>query len=188
MSDELSAAVAAIMGRYHFAGIQAEAVRSLLAALERRELASGAVLFPERSHGSEMFFLTAGRVRITRTDHLGQLHHLADVDAPDLIGQLSLIDNSTRSATATAEGPVTVRVLTRTVYAGLWNATTPAASALRRLLLAALHEQLDRAQARWARTAEARPRPTPSVAAPQLDPDDLVEDELIRSLGEDISR
>lgn len=188
MSDDLSAAVTAIMGRYHFAGIHAEAVAALLGSLERRELAPGTVLFPERSHGNEMFFLTAGRVRISRTDHLGQLHHLADVEAPDLIGQLSLIDNSTRSATATALGPVTVRVLTRGVYAGLWNATTPAASALRRLLLAALHEQLDRAQARWAQTAEARPRPPAAPPTPDLAPDDLVEDELIRSLGEDIAR
>lgn len=188
MSDELSVAVAAILGRYHFAGVQAGPVRELLASLERRELAPGTVLFPERSHGSEMFFLTAGKVHISRTDHLGQLHHLADVEAPDLIGQLSLIDNSTRSATATALGPVTVRVLTRGTYASLWNSPTPAASALRRLLLAALHEQLDRAQTRWAQTAESRPRPAPAVAAPALDPDDLVEDELVRSLGEDIAR
>lgn len=178
----------ALLDRFQYAGVRQDAVEALLGQCEERSLANGEVLCKERSHGNEMYVLVQGRVRLTRLDRLGEPQLLTTLHAPDLIGPLALIDNAVRSATVTADGAILVRVLPRLVYATLWNAPTLAGSALRRLLLAALHEQLTRAHQAW--TGRLNPAPPPRARVPTVvveDDADDVDDELLFGLKRDIT-
>ena len=180
---------AAILGRFPFAGIDADAVASLLNHCEERRIVSGEVVCKERTHGDEMYLLVQGRVRLTRLDNRGEPLHLTSRQAPDILGALALIDNALRSATVAAEGDVVVRVLPRSVYATLWNAPTLAGSALRRLLLAALHEQLSRAHQIWtgqAKAGDGAAEPgRPGVVT--ITVEDEYDDELLFGLKRDIT-
>lgn len=186
---DVSDLVTALLGRFMFAGVERDAVESLLSHCEERRLAAGEVVLKERTHGDEMYILAHGRVHLTRLDHRGEPIALATRHAPDIIGALSLIDNALRSATVVADGDIVLRVVPRGLYASLWNAPTIAGSALRRLLLAALHEQLSQAHLAWTGHSrpEARAVTLPSGAFAAIGTQDEVDDDLIFGLKRDIT-
>ena len=148
MTDALLASARHLLQHHPFVGASAEALALVLQECTERTYRDDEVICRERTYGDEMWVLVAGRVKVLRKDIRGADHLIATVDAPDLIGPLSLIDNAIRSATVLADGPVLTRVLDRGTYIRLSNAATPAGAALRGLLLSSLHRQLSRTHAR----------------------------------------
>lgn len=172
MNTSLRSASEAILAAYPFAGGTPELVEGLLALCPELVLRDGDVLCRERSHGEEMYILLDGRVDVTKLDQRGATHLLTSLVAPDLIGQLALIDHAIRSATVVASGPAVVRVLDRRTYTRLCHSPTDEGATLRRLLLAALHQQLSRAHA----AATRKPLP-PRAGLVEIGETDLIEDE-----------
>jgi hypothetical protein len=75
-----------------------------------RQLRSGEVLFREGDHGSEVFVVTSGRVRVTRRERGGEVE-LGIVEVGEMLGKMSFLDRAPRSATVTALEPSEVAVL-----------------------------------------------------------------------------
>jgi len=60
---------------------------------------AGATLFKEGDHGDEMYVLQAGRVRLSRTIR-GKEQHLVDLGPGEFFGEMAILNNKPRSATA----------------------------------------------------------------------------------------
>lgn len=77
-----------------------------------RTYLKNSILFYEGERGEEVFFLTSGSVRITTTstqaaepqygETSGQVYELAVLKAGDIFGEMAVLDERPRSATATA--------------------------------------------------------------------------------------
>jgi CRP/FNR family cyclic AMP-dependent transcriptional regulator len=65
----------------------------------------GTVIFEEGQSGDKMYIIQAGVVRITKTID-GRVHQLAELVKGDFFGEMAIVSNITRSATATASGTV----------------------------------------------------------------------------------
>jgi CRP-like cAMP-binding protein len=88
-------------------------VEALLKVMQRRTYPPGAVLFERGSVGDEMFIILAGRIRIYTYDEYGNELTLRHYGQNDIFGELSPLDQGTRSASAAAAEPLEVLVLNR---------------------------------------------------------------------------
>ncbi|MDP2313480.1 MAG: cyclic nucleotide-binding domain-containing protein [Pseudomonadota bacterium] len=124
------------------------AIAALLASCAVRLLETRQVLFREREEGTGAYFLLRGRIGVARRDPRGVLLYVSTLEAPALLGHMSLVDGSPRSATCTALGPCVVAEMDRTRFRGLVDSGGPRGSALRRLLISAMSVQLKNANSR----------------------------------------
>lgn len=75
--------------------------RTMPTDMERRKQDAGSVIFQEGDSGDSAFIIADGEVEIVRGDRV-----IATVGKGEIIGELALIDNHPRMATARAVGPV----------------------------------------------------------------------------------
>lgn len=83
-----------------FADIHGDDLAPLAHAARPLRLASGEVVFGEGDHGEELFVIVSGAVQVTRGNEI-----LARMEAPEVFGELSVLDAGPRSATVTTQGP-----------------------------------------------------------------------------------
>ncbi|MGB0641617.1 MAG: Crp/Fnr family transcriptional regulator, partial [Myxococcota bacterium] len=122
------------------AALQRVLARGVYAAYE-----DGTVLCEEGSLGEELFFLVSGNISVQRKDAAGTNRILTHSTQPRIFGHMAVIDGSKRSATCTAQGPVELVTLSRTELDRLLSETSIPGTALRRLLIASLCDQLSNA-------------------------------------------
>ena len=72
----------------------------------------GRHIFRENDLGNEAYLLKTGRVKITKTGADGEQKTIATVGQGGIIGEMALIENQPRAATATALSETTVVVIT----------------------------------------------------------------------------
>ncbi|MDD5657898.1 MAG: cyclic nucleotide-binding domain-containing protein [Elusimicrobia bacterium] len=77
------------------------------------EFADGAVIFEEGSRGDSLFFVTGGKVRISKKVSSGQLKDLAILGPGDCFGEMALVEDVARSARASACGATALMRLHR---------------------------------------------------------------------------
>jgi CRP-like cAMP-binding protein len=68
------------------------------------EFTDGAVIFEEGGHGDSLYFVTSGRVRISKRVSAGEMKDLAILGPGDCFGEMALVDDVARSAQAAAVG------------------------------------------------------------------------------------
>ncbi len=93
--------------------------RALEALAERavdRSYRKGQAIFHEGDPGDAMFVLSEGLVKILVTSEDGDEMVLATLKAPDLFGEITLIDGGVRSATVEALEPTRVLAITRDTF------------------------------------------------------------------------
>lgn len=73
--------------------------------LRAKEFEPGAVVFQEGSTGMSLYFVSSGRVRISKSNSNGTSTDLAMLGPGDFFGEMALIEEATRSASAIALGP-----------------------------------------------------------------------------------
>ena len=73
--------------------------------LRIKELEPGAVIFQEGSTGMSLYFVSSGQVRISKSFSGGSSADLAMLGPGDFFGEMALIEEATRSASAIALGP-----------------------------------------------------------------------------------
>lgn len=73
--------------------------------LRIKELEPGAVIFQEGSTGMSLYFISSGRVRISKSGSDGSSADLAMLGPGDFFGEMALIEEATRSASAITLGP-----------------------------------------------------------------------------------
>ncbi|MEL6426880.1 MAG: Crp/Fnr family transcriptional regulator [Pseudomonadota bacterium] len=89
-----------------------ETRRTLLSRGARKVFEKDAVVFEQGLAGGSMLVIETGRVEITSIMESGRTVLLGHLGPGDLVGELTLLDRSPRSATVTAVRPVTGVLLT----------------------------------------------------------------------------
>jgi CRP-like cAMP-binding protein len=77
------------------------------------QLADGEILFNRDEPGDAFYVIESGNIRIFTHDEEGRELTLNTLGAEEAFGELALVDNSPRSASASAVGPTTLRKLDR---------------------------------------------------------------------------
>ena len=131
-----------LLSAHPYAGASVEALVSLLGRGERTPLPDGSVLCTEGEKGDSMWVLLQGQIKVLRTDVKGVERVLTVMKAPALVGHMSLVDNSPRSATCAAVGNSILVTLDRRSYNELITSPSREGTTLRRLLLSSLSKQL----------------------------------------------
>ncbi len=85
-----------------FAGLEDEDLESLLNVATRRKYPKDGVIFFENDVGEALFMIVTGRVKVTILSDDGREIILAMLSDNDFFGEMSLLDNEPRSATAIA--------------------------------------------------------------------------------------
>lgn len=110
-NDETTDIVELLAKIHIFAGLQPAYLRRIAAVGTREQHPSGATVFSEGSEGDKMYLILSGAVRISRqVPGLGE-EALAVLRAGNYFGEMSLIDESPRSADAKAHEATELLVL-----------------------------------------------------------------------------
>ncbi len=104
-----------------FAGFDEAQLRSVVAVLRARRVASGVTVFAEGERSSSLYILTAGAVGTSKRmglaaqgpDEPSRQKTLVHLSAPQFFGEMGLLSELARSATITAEGDCEILELTR---------------------------------------------------------------------------
>ena len=94
-----------------FEALDADAARDLRAAMTRRMVPRGHVVFAQGDPGNRLFVVLDGKVKISRFAPDGREATLALLGPGELFGELSLFDPGPRMATATAVTDATLASL-----------------------------------------------------------------------------
>jgi CRP-like cAMP-binding protein len=90
--------------------VQAE---SLSQSCSKRRYKRGDLIVEQNKNGNALYIILNGRVRVVMTDQKGREVILATLREGDYIGEMSLIDSQTHSATVSAEVVTDILVLER---------------------------------------------------------------------------
>jgi CRP-like cAMP-binding protein len=106
-----------LLQEIEFFGLHDEEDRKSLArVLDLVQLTDGARLFERGDRGGELYIVYSGRVEISIRDFAGEKIVLTVGEREDLFGELSLLDNRPRTASATALEDTTRIVLNRETF------------------------------------------------------------------------
>ncbi|MDX2102699.1 MAG: cyclic nucleotide-binding domain-containing protein [Alphaproteobacteria bacterium] len=103
--------------------------------LDRRVYAAGAVIFQEGRPGSDAFIVESGAVEISRTSGDRKVV-LGTIPAKGIFGEMALIDDKPRLATATAVGPTVCIVIPKAQINEMMAASPPFIRAVVKILIA----------------------------------------------------
>jgi CRP/FNR family transcriptional regulator, cyclic AMP receptor protein len=117
---------------------EAEVVASIVSV---RDLKDGEVLLPEGARDGLLHVIVGGRIAVARHDEHGSgwnvLYHL---DAGDLVGELSFMDDAPRYATLVASGATRVLVLNRRDFETLIERQPRVVYKMMRAIMRVAHE------------------------------------------------
>ena len=133
----------ALLGR----GVTPQQIEQLAQASVGQKVAAGHALMDEGERPSGLVFLLQGGVEIFKHGPDGQRQSLAKVEAPSLLGEMSLITDRPTSATVVATTECELQILTRAQFQRLIAADSIAAYKLVMTIagvLAQRLQQLDR--------------------------------------------
>lgn len=95
------------------------------AILERKGFGSGEIIFRQGETGNVAFVVQQGEVVIYRTDDEGEDNVLGTVGKGGIFGEMALIDDKPRMASARAEGQTTLIVVSRMAFRKKLDAADP---------------------------------------------------------------
>jgi CRP-like cAMP-binding protein len=122
-----------------FSGCSTKELNSIRQNLEAEVAKPGKVFCQEGEVGRECFLIVNGKASVKRNNR-----KVATLEAGDIFGELSLLDQSLRSATVTAETDVEVLILGQRQFNGLLDSVP----SLSRKVLATLATRLREADAK----------------------------------------
>ena len=94
-----------------FADLEDADLESLIAVATRRKFPKDSVIFFEHDPGESLFVILSGRVKVTILSDDGREIILSVLGEKDFFGEMSLLDNEPRSATAIAMEDTEVVIL-----------------------------------------------------------------------------
>ena len=97
-----------------FRSLSKRELRSIAAIIHKRDYQEGEYIFRKGQPGAAMFIIRAGEVEIIDHDGQDQETTLATLGADAFFGELALLDDSPRSATARARTTTEIYALFRT--------------------------------------------------------------------------
>lgn len=99
-----------------FGDISNAVMDSLLEQTEIRHYRSGQVLFEEGDAPNGLYIAISGKLIVDTIHQDGQRRKIAEVYAPDTVGELALLANSNRNSTVTAARESTLALLSRQAF------------------------------------------------------------------------
>ncbi|HHV55991.1 MAG TPA: Crp/Fnr family transcriptional regulator [Firmicutes bacterium] len=96
-----------------FAAFTDEELRAIIPLIVTRSCARGSVIFLENDPGDALYLIQSGLVRISCLAQDGRVKTLAVLSDGDFFGEMALVDDQPRSATAEALDTTTLLVLYR---------------------------------------------------------------------------
>ncbi len=95
-----------------------DALARLAASLEQKDYADGQTVFAEGDPGDSMYFIVRGCIRIEKRAQAASSVHkiLAVLEAGDYFGEMALLDQKPRSASAVAAGGTAILRLSKTAF------------------------------------------------------------------------
>lgn len=98
-------------------------------ALEKRDYKPGQIIFKQGDEGDEAYIIESGQIEIAKGNADAELV-IATVDVGGLIGEMALIDNSPRMATARAMKKTTCIVIPKRAFKKLMRDANPVLQAV----------------------------------------------------------
>jgi signal transduction histidine kinase len=86
-----------------FAGLHAEELLAVKQAAQEKSFAAGQQIFKEGDQGDGIYFVADGLVQISTVVEEGDQRVLTRIEPGDFFGEMAVVDNEPRSASATAE-------------------------------------------------------------------------------------
>ena len=117
-----------------FNGLDPEVRQRVMAATVPRSYRKRQLLFMENDPGDSLIMLRSGAVAVFRTSPTGERAILTVLRSPDVLGEVSLLDGSPRSASAEAIEDTTALALSRAAFLELVHANPPILDAVLRSL------------------------------------------------------
>jgi len=105
-----------------------EDVVKIIPLVEKRRFEAGRLIFHEGDEGGEMYFIDTGAVRLTRGDD-----EIAVLGPCDVLGEMALVSDRPRSATARARGDVSAWRMDRHDFEWLMEEVPALGESVRRL-------------------------------------------------------
>jgi CRP-like cAMP-binding protein len=102
-----------------FGALDDDAVGALAKQLVPRNYRKGQPLFHQGDPGTSLFIICEGAVAVFVTSENGDRMVLTTLGATDLLGEIALLDEGSRSASAEALEPTTALALSRTAFLDL---------------------------------------------------------------------
>ncbi len=99
-----------------FSDLLSEPLDIILSAALEQTLLSGDVLFHEGDEGGTLFVIDSGSIEVFKTIHESFDRVLITIKQGGVLGEMSFVDGSRRSAGARAIEPTQVRMLTRPAF------------------------------------------------------------------------
>jgi len=94
-----------------FSEVDRDILRSLVPAMSLRRLGRGEILFREGEEGDRSFILLVGRIKLRRKTTDGHENLIAVLGPGEMVGELTLLDQGPRGATAVAASKTELAVL-----------------------------------------------------------------------------
>ena len=102
--------------------------------IERRSFKDGEIVFREGELGSTAFLVQSGDVEISRVND-GEDEVLAIIGIGGIFGEMALIDEKPRMATAKVKGGATIMTITKMMYESKLKSSDPFIRGLLRILV-----------------------------------------------------
>jgi CRP-like cAMP-binding protein len=123
-----------------FSRLDADQLALLAGSLGSQSFDRGEIIFSQGSIGRVLYIIVSGQVRIYTISEAGQELTLAIFKGSDFLGELALLDNLPRSASAQAMRPTTVLALHRDAFLHTIEACPPIAAAVLEAMAARLRQ------------------------------------------------
>ena len=117
-----------------FAGIPEEQLRLVASVARQRRFRAGQIIIEENSAADTFFIIRSGKVRITKRLETGEEMFLAEECEGGFFGEIALLDEGPRSATARAVEPTSLLEISRNDFKVLLDQAPLLAYAMLRVL------------------------------------------------------
>jgi CRP/FNR family transcriptional regulator, cyclic AMP receptor protein len=95
-----------------FGGLSDASLDILISMLVERRFEAGATVVAEGEPGRSMFIVHSGKLEVTRRADSSRVIHMADLEAGDFFGEMTLIEMQNRSATVVVKRAIVLHELT----------------------------------------------------------------------------
>ncbi len=145
-----------------FSSLSEEELLMILDEMETKILPKGSILFREGDPGKEMFLILSGTIVVSvRTPDGGDVA-IAELSTGEFLGEMSIIEDAPRSATATAREETVLKILKGTTFSRFLTDSPVTASAIMERMLVSTCGRLHNTGAflsdmvRWGENARQR--------------------------------
>lgn len=125
-----------------FAGIPGVELREIAKVMQRQELQAGEVLYRQGEEATGLHVVAAGELGVYARLPAGREVELGTLGVGEVVGELALVDGSTRAATVRALAPTSALFLGRADFVALASRMDPTAVTIKRRLAAIVAARL----------------------------------------------